>query len=74
MMEDLAQGKTLSPAEPDPAAAERLFRQRQPRVFTYEDWKRLDEIETARGKAQGRPRVKFTRVEDMEAALGRDVK
>jgi ferredoxin--NADP+ reductase len=71
MMEDLSQGKVLAPAEPDLAAAERLFRQRQPRVFTYADWKRLDEIETSRGKAQGRPRVKFTRVEDMEAALGR---
>jgi ferredoxin--NADP+ reductase len=71
MMEDLAQGKVLGPADPDPAAAERLFRQRQPHVFTYADWKRLDEIETARGKAHGRPRVKFTRVEEMEAALGR---
>ncbi len=71
MLEDLAEDRTLRPAEPDPAAAEALIRQRQPRVFTYADWRRLDEAETARGKPAGRPRIKFTRVEDMEAALGR---
>ena len=38
---------------------------------TYPDWRRLDEIEIARGQAAGRPRVKFTRVEEMLAALGR---
>jgi ferredoxin--NADP+ reductase len=71
MMEDLAQGKVLAPAEPDPAAAGRLFAQRQPHLFTYADWKRLDDIETARGRAEGRPRVKFTSVDDLAAALGR---
>jgi ferredoxin--NADP+ reductase len=71
MVEDLAQDRILRPAEPDPAAAERLIRQRQPRVFTYADWKRLDEVETGRGKAAGRPRIKFTSIEDMAAALGR---
>ncbi len=71
MMKDLASGLTLDPAEPDPAAAERLVRQRQPRYFSYQDWRRLDEIEVARGRAAGRPRVKCTSVEEMLAALGR---
>jgi ferredoxin--NADP+ reductase len=53
------------------AAAEQLVRQRKPRLFSYADWLRLDEMEIARGKALGRPRLKFTRVEDMLAALGR---
>ncbi len=71
MMEDLAGGQTLQPAHPEPAAIEALIRERQPNYFTYADWLRLNEIEVARGKEQGRPRVKFTRVEDMLAALGR---
>jgi ferredoxin--NADP+ reductase len=71
MMEDLARGAVLAPAHPEVAAAEQLVRQRKPRVFSYADWLRLDEMEIARGKALGRPRLKFTRVEDMLAALGR---
>jgi ferredoxin--NADP+ reductase len=71
MMEDLADGQTLHPAHPEPAAMEELIRQRQPRYVTYPDWLRLNEIEVARGKELGRPRLKFTQVEDMLAALGR---
>ena len=53
------------------SAAETLVRQRQPNYFSYADWKKLDEIETERGRAEGRPRVKFTSVDEMLAALGR---
>jgi len=71
MMEDLAAGRVLEPALPHPDAVLALIRQRQPRHFTYPDWLKLDEIEVSRGRAAGRPRVKFTRVEDMHSALGR---
>ena len=71
MMEDLAQGKTLAPEEPAAAAAERMIRAHQPQCFSYEDWLRLNEQEVARGRPAGRPRVKFTRVEDMQHAVGR---
>ena len=71
MMEDLAAGRILKPDEPDAAAAERLIRGRQPRCVSYEDWLKLNELEVSRGRAAGRPRIKFTRVEDMLAALGR---
>ena len=71
MLEDLAQGKTLAPAEPTADAAERTIRARQPRCFSYADWLALNEQEVARGRAAGRPRLKFTRVEDMQKALGR---
>ena len=71
MMEDLAAGWILEPEEPDASAAERMIRGRQPKCFSYEDWLRLNELEVARGRAAGRPRAKFTRVEDMLAALGR---
>ena len=71
MVEDLAEGLVLKPTQPEVAAAENLVRERQPRFFTYADWLRLDELEVARGRAAGRPRIKFTCVQDMLAALGR---
>ena len=69
MLEDLRDGALLAPPHPDVAAAEHLVRERQPDYVSYEDWLRLDEIETARGRKSGRPRVKLTRTEDMIAAL-----
>jgi ferredoxin--NADP+ reductase len=71
MLEDLDNGSILNPSQPEAAAIEKLIRQRQPNYFSYQDWLRLDEIEVARGQETGRPRVKFSRVEEMLAALGR---
>lgn len=71
MLEDLAEGRTLAPAEPTAAAAEALIRRRLATYFSYRDWLALNEIELRRGRESGRPRVKFVRIEDMRAALGR---
>jgi ferredoxin--NADP+ reductase len=71
MMEDLAGGVVLDPGVPAAEAADRLIRARQPRCVSHEDWLRLDEIECARGRDAGRPRVKLTGLEEMLAALGR---
>jgi ferredoxin--NADP+ reductase len=70
MLEDAAAGQTLAPAEPDAAAAERLVSQRQPHYVDYADWLRLNDLEIARGRSRGSPRLKFTRVDEMLAALG----
>ena len=71
MMEDLAQDRYLRPTDASREAVERLVRERQPECFSYADWLALNELELERGRAAGRPRVKFTRVEDMLAALRR---
>lgn len=71
MLEDAARGATLHPSDPDPSAVERLVRSRQPDVFTYDDWRRLDAHEVAAGEAAGRPRVKLCSIEAMLSALGR---
>jgi ferredoxin--NADP+ reductase len=71
MFEDLGQDGVLAPEHPTAAEAEALVRQRQPSFLSYADWLELNELEVARGQAQGRPRLKFTRVEDMLAALRR---
>jgi ferredoxin--NADP+ reductase len=71
MLEDLAEDLTLKPVQPEVAAAERLIRERQPNYLSYADWLRLDELEVGKGRGAGRPRVKFTSVEEMLADLGR---
>jgi ferredoxin/flavodoxin---NADP+ reductase len=71
MLDDAGQGRVPHPPHPEPSAAEALVRARQPRVVSYADWRRLDEVETAAGRTQGRPRVKLTSVDDMLAVLGR---
>jgi len=71
MFEDLARGAVLEPTRPEAAAAETLVRQRQPNFFSYADWLKLDAIEVSRGRAQGRPRVKLTRLDEILSALGR---
>ena len=71
MFEDLARGAVLEPTRPEAAAAETLVRQRQPNFFSYADWLKLDAIEVSRGRAQGRPRLKLTHINEMLSALGR---
>jgi ferredoxin--NADP+ reductase len=71
MIEDLAADRYLVPTATASDAVDRLVRERQPRCFSYADWQRLNQLELERGKETGRPRVKFTRVADMLAALGR---
>ena len=71
MLEDFRNGAILNPAQPEVSAAADLIKQRQPTYFSYADWKKLDALEVAKGQPLGRPRVKFTSVEDMIAALGK---
>ncbi len=71
MLEDLQAGKILHPAHPETDAAEAFIAKKQPRFVTYDDWLKIDEIEVAKGQEQGRPRVKFTRVEDMLEVVGK---
>jgi ferredoxin--NADP+ reductase len=72
MMEDVDNQAVLFPPYASAAAADKRLRELQPLCVSYADWQRLNAIEVARGQAVGRPRIKFTRVEDMLAAL-RDV-
>ena len=71
MLEDATAGRTFTPTAPEVEAAEKLVRANQPRYLTFEDWQRLDALELEAGGRCGRPRVKFTSVDEMLAALGR---
>ncbi len=69
LLEDVAAGRHWNPENPSAEAIERLVRERVPDYFSFDDWKALDAIEVARGKEQGRPRVKFVTVEAMQSAI-----
>ncbi len=68
MLADLEAGKINQPQSPDASAVEKLLADRKPNYFSYADWQHLNDLETAAGEAQGRPRVKFTSIEEMLSA------
>jgi ferredoxin/flavodoxin---NADP+ reductase len=69
LLEDAAAGKLLEPASPEPQAIEELLAERKPDHVTFDGWRAIDAAEVERGKPHGRPRVKFTRIDEMlEAA------
>ncbi len=46
-----------------------LLKRRGVRVVSYADWQQIDAAEVRRGESAGKPREKFTRVEEMLALL-----
>jgi ferredoxin--NADP+ reductase len=61
-----------TPSAPDPASVERLLRERQPELVTYDGWTSIDRHERSLGESTGRPRVKLTRIEEMLRVAGED--
>ncbi|TFG66482.1 MAG: NADP oxidoreductase [Gemmatimonadales bacterium] len=55
----------------DPEAVVHLLQDRKIRYVTYDDWKKIDAVEQARGEPQGRPRSKIVQVEEMLRVCGR---
>lgn len=69
LLEDLNTGRLLQPEAPDAGDVDLLLHERRPDYVTFEDWLRLDALEVQHGEAVGRPRLKFSRIEDMLLAL-----
>lgn len=65
MFEDLAAGSVEVRELPELAATPKLLRKRGVKVVSFDDWKVLDEIESARGERRGAPRDKVTGVDEM---------
>jgi len=53
------------PQASDAETIEAMLRERQPQLVTYSGWEAIDRHERALGEAQGRPRVKLTRIEEL---------
>ena len=54
---------------PDTAELLQLLRSRGVRAVSFDDWRRLDAAEVARGKPAGKPREKLATVAEMLALL-----
>ena len=67
LVDDFNAGLLIDPAA-RPALLDKLIRSRRPDMVDAAGWRAIDAAETARGDAEGRPRVKFTEVADMVAA------
>ncbi|MDP2654252.1 MAG: NADP oxidoreductase [Candidatus Omnitrophota bacterium] len=62
----LADLPQLKPCEtPDSGAVKKLLKEREIRVVSFPDWKKIDAAEIEFGKTAGKPREKFVTVEDM---------
>ena len=72
LIEDVKSGNILKPTESSIVSIEELVRSRQPDVFTFTDWKKIDNIEIDKGSLVGRPRVKLTSMSSILKALGRN--
>lgn len=71
MAEDAQAGRVFSPAHPGIDEAREFVESRQPQLVSYDDWSKIDEAEIGRGEPLKRPRVKFTRVDEMLEVLGK---
>jgi ferredoxin--NADP+ reductase len=70
LLADLAAGNLQKEDVPPREVLERLLGERRRDFVSYEDWQLIDLLEQERGAASGgRPRLKFSRVEEMLHAL-----
>jgi ferredoxin--NADP+ reductase len=67
LVDDFNAGKLADPVF-KPAALAKLVRARQPDALDSAGWRAIDAAETARAADTGRPRKKFTEIDDMLAA------
>ena len=65
MIEDIALGKVNIPEDPSIKGVEDLINGIDSAVVTYPEWENIDRLELQKGEAQGRPRVKYTDVNEM---------
>jgi ferredoxin/flavodoxin---NADP+ reductase len=71
ILDDLANGQLLRPTHPTQKDAAALVAARAPGAVSWADWQQIDQRERERGAPAGRPRCKFTSLEEMLAVLGR---
>jgi ferredoxin/flavodoxin---NADP+ reductase len=71
LLADYGAGALVDPEVTSREAIPALLAQRKVRVISWQDWLRLDAQEKSRGEAIGRPRLKYTRIDEMLAVVGR---
>ena len=71
IIDDLANGRLLSPTHPTQDDVAALVAARAPGAVSWADWQQIDQRERERGEPDGRPRRKFATLDEMLAVLGR---
>ena len=69
MLEDAPSVATGPDFDPAPAAVDGLLKRKGAVPVSYADWKRLDQVEIARGKEKNKPREKIATVAEMLAVI-----
>ena len=69
LLEDMRSDRLVPAADDGPTAVVKLLNERNVRYVSNDEWRILNELEIAKGQAQGRPRVKFTDLDEMIAIL-----
>jgi len=69
LLDDMRAGRITPVADDDPQAVVNLLDERNVRYVTIDEWRILNDMELAKGAEQGRPRVKFTNLDEMIAIL-----
>ena len=69
LLADAVSGR-VSAAQHSPDELLGQMRRRGARITTWQDWQRLDTVETTRGAEVGKPREKVTRVDEMLGVIG----
>ncbi len=69
MLEDISNNNIFQPENPTSEKIAVLIKERNPEYIDYEDWLQIDKEEIAKGEKEGRPRVKFTNIEDIKKHL-----
>lgn len=68
LIEDVAAGRLLDPADPSPESIDRILTEREVHQVDFPAWERIDRTEVGRGEPHGRPRIKFASREELLAA------
>jgi len=69
MIEDINSNNTFDPENPTFDKIVELIKERNPEYVDYEDWLNIDQEEKTKGEKVGRPRVKFTNIEEIKKYL-----
>jgi len=72
MIEDIKNNITFRPENPTSDKIETLIKERNPEYVNYEDWLKIDKEEIKRGEKEGKPRVKFTNINDIKIYLNKN--
>jgi ferredoxin--NADP+ reductase len=65
LIDDMVVGRLPHPQFGDGEALATLVHERRPEVVDRKGWLAIDAEERSRGRERGRPRVKFTEIDDM---------